>query len=260
MMRQLAEIYGDRYVSRSISKDSATEEDSKQTDTGGMMGGGGGMAGSGGGMGGGMMGGMSGVPLPATSAPGAQQSAMLRLSVRLPDEVKPVAEEFLAAIVENLKEALRNGYDQHAKELQAIADFAESRRYDAERNLEIVMGIHSPNRIQIQEQLNTIVDLPMLTPEMPFSEAIETLKNAVEPPLPIIVLWKELFDKCEIEPTTPIDMDGLPTVRLKTALKTLLHAVGGGFADLSYQIDEDVIIIREGESHTPESGSGRSER
>jgi len=267
MMKQLAEIYGDRYVKQLSSKDSATEEDSKQTDTDGMMGGMGGnmggMYGGMGGMSGGMMGsgmggmmgsgGMYGVPLPGASAPGAQQSAMLRLSVRLPDEVKPVAEEFLAALVENLKEALQRGYEQHTMQLENLADFAESRRYDAERGLEMVMGIHSPDRIQIQEQLNTIVDLSMLTPEMPFSEAIETLKNAVEPPLPIVVLWKELLDSCEIEPTTPIDMDGLPHVKLETALRTLLAAVSGGLTDISYQIDHDVIIIREEESHTPKA-------
>jgi hypothetical protein len=117
----------------------------------------------------------------------------------------------------------------------------------------MAMGIRSPDRMRIQQQLDTIVDLSVLSPEIPFSEAVEILKNAVEPPLPIVVMWKELLDSCEIEPTTPIDMDGLPQVKLETALKTLIEAVSGGLTDISYQIDGDVVIVREEELQTPPS-------
>lgn len=97
-----------------------------------------------------------------------------------------------------------------------------------------------------------IVDLSMLTPEMPFAEAVEMLRNSVEPPLQIIVLWRELFENCEIEPTTSIDMDALPTVKLETALRTLLKAVGGGLRDVSYQIDDDVVVISGRQMQAPE--------
>ena len=43
-------------------------------------------------------------------------------------------------------------------------------------------------------------------------------------------MWKELLEDCDIEPTTPIDMDGLPSVKLETALRTLLAAVSGAVA------------------------------
>jgi len=255
------------------SEDSATEKDPLQTDAPGMMMGGGGMGGHGGmmggggmgmggygggmmgGMGGGMggygMGGMYGSPGPQAPPAGVEQNAVLKLSVQLPDDVKPAAEEFLKALVDNLKAALWNAYEGQAKELNALADFAESRRHDAASDLEMAMGIHSPERIFIEERLDTIVDLSMLAPEMPFAEAIDTLRNAVDPPLPIVVMWKELLDSCEIEPTTPIDMDGLPEVKLKSALKALIEAVSGGLTDISYQIDDDVIVIREEELQTP---------
>jgi len=251
MMRQL-KIHGDRYMKQSSSEDSATEKDRNQTDAPGMMMGGvgGGMMGSMG-MGGMGMGGMYGGPAPQSPRAGVEQNAMLKLSVQLPEDVKPAAEEFLKALVANLRKALWNAYEGQAKELKDLADFAESRRHDAANDLEIAMGIHSPDRMQIQEQLDTIVNLSMLLPEMSFSEAIDELKDAVEPPLPIVVLWKELLDSCDIEPTTPIDMDGLPGVRVGTALKLLVEAVSGGLTDISYQIDGGVIVIREEEQQTP---------
>ncbi|UCD48719.1 MAG: hypothetical protein JSW27_14435 [Phycisphaerales bacterium] len=223
---------------------------------GGMMGGMGGMSGMGGigGMGG-MMGGMYGGPVRAAPAGGAQQNATLRFSVRLPEDAQPAAKEFLAALVENLRVTLSSGYQEHVSQLETLTDLAEARRRDAETSVEIVMGIRSPERQLIEGHLNTIVDLSILSPEMPFSEAIEHLRNAVEPPLQIVVLWKELLESCEIEPTTPIDMDGLPQVKLETALKVLIEAVSGGFSDISYQIEDDVIVIREEELQEPQAVS-----
>jgi hypothetical protein len=226
---------------------------------GGRMGGG--MMG--GGMGGGMMGGygmggmyggtaqMYGGPYQVMPTPRGQQTAMVKVTVTLAGDVPPAAEEFLAALVENLKQTLRNSYEEHVKELEALAEFAELRRDEAESGLNMTMGLHSPERMQIAQRLDTFVDLSMLSPDMPFAEAVKYLKYAVEPPLPIIVLWKELLDSCDIEPTTAIDMDGMDNVRLGTALKTLIAAVGGAHADISYQIDDDVIVIREEEAQAP---------
>jgi hypothetical protein len=224
---------------------------------GGMMGGGGmggGMMGSGGmGMGGMMrgMGGMYGGP--AQSAPGVQHTATLTLSVHLADDVKPAAEELLKALVKHLRQTLLRAYDAYAEELMTATVYAEMRRDEAKENLDIAMGLRSPPVRQINDRLETIVDLSILTPEMPFAEAIEHLKNAVTPPLPIVVMWKELLDSCEIEPTTPIDMDGLPHVRLDSALRAVLEAVSGTNSDISYQVDNDVIIIREEESQTTQA-------
>ena len=69
------------------------------------------------------------------------------------------------------------------------------------------------------------------------------------------MLWKELQESCGIEPITPIGMDGPPAVRLETALKAVIAAVGGRLTDISYQIDDDVIVIREEELQSPQAGS-----
>ncbi len=237
---------------------------------GGMMGGGMGMGPYGGGMiggmgpyGGGMIGGMGpygggmygGLPstMPST---GALQTATVRLSVRLPANLKPAARTtLLKAVIENLRASLRQAYENYEGQLAAALREQEARRDAAQKRLEEALGAR-PDRTnegaQLDVALNTIVDLSALSPQMPFSAAIEALRQAVQPPLPIVVLWKELLDS-DIEPTTPIGMDGLPSVKLETALRMLIAAVSGGQSDISYQIDDHVIVIREEELQPPQA-------
>ncbi|UCG58500.1 MAG: hypothetical protein JSU70_03125, partial [Phycisphaerales bacterium] len=100
-----------------------------------------------------------------------------------------------------------------------------------------------PQNIAVYKQLETVVDLSMLTPTMPASDAFEELRRAVQPPLKIVVLWKDLLDNAEIEPTTPIDMDGLAEVQVGTALEKLLEALAGGYAELGYVVEDGVITV-----------------
>jgi len=88
-----------------------------------------------------------------------------------------------------------------------------------------------------------------LTPSMPFAEAIEEMKNSVDPPLKIVVLWRDLLDNAEIEPITEINMDGVGAVRLGKALELLLKAVSyRGTDELGYAVDNGVITIAAAES------------
>lgn len=81
-------------------------------------------------------------------------------------------------------------------------------------------------------------------PNMPFSEAIDILRNSTVRPLNIIVLWKDLEENADIYRETPIGMDGLSGVPLRTHLKILLMSVsGGGVEKLGYVVDKGVIII-----------------
>ncbi len=230
---------------------------------GGMMGGGGsgrsrGMAMGGMGMdpyGGGPYGGMGGygggiyggwVPQARDAEDvGRQQTAMVRLSVELPNDVKPAAGQFVKALVDNLRQALEDSCNRYERLLSEQIQFAEFRREEIEQQLGRSVAPASPESMKIREQLSTIVDVSSLTPGMPFSEAVELLKNAVEPPLPIVVLWKELQQFSGIDSTTAIEMDGPSSIRLETALKMVLEAVSGGQRPaVSYQIDNDVVVVR----------------
>jgi hypothetical protein len=81
-------------------------------------------------------------------------------------------------------------------------------------------------------------------PDMPFSEAIDILRNSTVPPLNIAVLWKDLQENADIYRDTPIGMNGLSGVPLRTHLKVLLMSVSGGAVEkLGFVVDDGVIII-----------------
>jgi type II secretory pathway component GspD/PulD (secretin) len=103
----------------------------------------------------------------------------------------------------------------------------------------------------VDKQLDEIVDLSQLTPETPFSEAIEILKNSVDPPLKMFVIWRDLSDNADIDQTTPIHMDPISAIPLKNALELLLEAVSGGFANIRYVVEGGVIKIATAESLPP---------
>jgi hypothetical protein len=100
----------------------------------------------------------------------------------------------------------------------------------------------------VQKQLDEVVNLSGLEPEMPFSEALDELKNSVEPPLVIVVLWRDLEENAEVDRTTPVNMDPMPQIRLGMALKLLLRSVSSGQAELGYVVDDGVIVIATVES------------
>jgi type II secretory pathway component GspD/PulD (secretin) len=121
------------------------------------------------------------------------------------------------------------------------------REIAAKRKPDEAIG-QDPADVAVYKQLDEIVDLSELTSEMPLSEAIEELKNSVEPALSIVVLWRDLYDNADIDRTTPINMDAISAVRLGTALELLLRSVSGGLADLGYAVENGVITIATVES------------
>ena len=82
------------------------------------------------------------------------------------------------------------------------------------------------------------------TPEMTFEEAINILRNSTVPKLNIAVLWKDLEENADIYRDTPIGIDGVSKVPLRTHLKLLLMSISaGGTEKLGYVVDDGVIII-----------------
>ena len=119
------------------------------------------------------------------------------------------------------------------KALEAL-NFVEPEK-SAQRPKRIVMSL--------EKALQVRVDVSHWTRQTPFGEAIEDLKNSVDPPLPLIVLWRDLYDNAEIDRQTPISMDGISDVPLGTALSFLLMAVTGNPTQLGYVIDGSVITV-----------------
>ena len=98
-----------------------------------------------------------------------------------------------------------------------------------------------PGQVQTSHSLSSPASF---TPDMPFGQAIDILRHAADPPLPIIVLWKDLDRNADIDRQTPIGMDGVSGVPLRTHLDLLLLAVSADSPDrLTYTIRQGVIII-----------------
>jgi len=87
------------------------------------------------------------------------------------------------------------------------------------------------------------VDLSALTPETTFADALEILRNSADPPLRIFVNWRDLSENADVDRTTPINMEGISGIPRGAALELLLQAVGGGFAELDYVVENGVIVI-----------------
>ncbi|MGA2916434.1 MAG: hypothetical protein ABSE89_10455 [Sedimentisphaerales bacterium] len=112
----------------------------------------------------------------------------------------------------------------------------------AARKAKIISGL-APADAAVYKQLESIVDLSALTPDTPFSEAIETIRTSVEPPLKIFVLWKDLEENAYIEPDTVIGMQGLGGIMLRKGLEDLLRSVSGGVATVRFVVKDGVITV-----------------
>lgn len=183
-----------------------------------------------------------------------EKTLLFSLNVHLPEDIKPLAKEYMNALVDNLRQTLMNAYDEYEKKLQNMLQFAESRRDRAQSRLAKAMEQikamgpapairQNPADAAVYERLEQIVDLSNLTASTSFNDVIEILSNSVDPPLQIQPNWKDLLENAEIEQTTPAGMDPLPGVKLRKALEILLTGVSNDFAELKYVVDEGVILI-----------------
>ena len=95
----------------------------------------------------------------------------------------------------------------------------------------------------VSHQLDQPVDLSVLTPDMSFAEALDVLRNVTDPPLNIVVLWKDLTNNAFIERNTSIGFQGPAHIPLATGLGLLLASVSEGLAELDYTVEKEVFII-----------------
>ncbi len=192
--------------------------------------------------------GMSGASATRRSTPvaGKQQSLLFQLTVDLLEEAPvPVAKEFMNVLVENLQSVLAKTYGNYLSNFHNnVLNRAEGRLYNAQEELDTAMGV-IPGDYEIRERLEQeVVDLSSIGPEHPFEEAIQILKRSVDPPLNIVVMWRELYGNAEIEQTTPVNIEGPSKVTLGKGLELLLRAVSDPDDEgLGYQIEGEIITI-----------------
>jgi len=93
------------------------------------------------------------------------------------------------------------------------------------------------------KQSRKTIDLSALTPETPFAEAIDILRNSTKPPLNIIVFWRDLEENSDVDRHTPIGLDGISGVSLGKNLELMLMSVSADPKSLGYVVENGVIII-----------------
>ncbi len=87
-------------------------------------------------------------------------------------------------------------------------------------------------------------DLSNITPETTFEEALEIIRTAVDPPLPLVIMWRDIEENGYIERTKSIGIEGLGHgVSLHQVLKLVLAAAAVEGAELEYVVEGGVITI-----------------
>ncbi|OHB66411.1 MAG: hypothetical protein A2Y76_06710 [Planctomycetes bacterium RBG_13_60_9] len=82
------------------------------------------------------------------------------------------------------------------------------------------------------------------TRQMPFSEAIDILRNATKPPLNVVVLWNQIGSNAGVYRETPIGIDGVAGLRVGQYLDLLMVSLSAGAsARLGYTVNQGVITI-----------------
>ncbi len=112
----------------------------------------------------------------------------------------------------------------------------------AKRVPKIITGL-APADAAVYKQFDTVVDLSALTPDTPFEDAIEIVRISVDPPLKIVVRWKDLEENAYVERDTVIGMQGLNGIAVGKGLKELLDSVSGGFTTINFAVEDGIITI-----------------
>ncbi len=82
------------------------------------------------------------------------------------------------------------------------------------------------------------------TPDMSFGQALNILRQSTEPPLNIIVRWRDLAMNADLYPDTPIGIEGVSGVPLRTHIECLLLGVSGNDPTrIGYTVHRGVVFI-----------------
>jgi hypothetical protein len=103
--------------------------------------------------------------------------------------------------------------------------------------------------VPLSDLLDTSLDLSVWTPETTLGEALDMLQNRTNPPLPLVILWRDLRENALVDRDTRIGLGGTGLVPIRQALRLVLLSAGGGPGHIGCYLRDGVITIA-----TPASG------
>jgi len=81
------------------------------------------------------------------------------------------------------------------------------------------------------------------TRNMPFSEAIDILRNATTPPVNIVVLWRDI-ENAGVYRDTPIGIDGVPGLKVGQCLDLLTASLSAGASvKIGYVVRNGAVVV-----------------
>ena len=179
--------------------------------------------------------------------------------MKLQEKIKPAAEEFLKAIIENLHASLNDAYNRYIDEFHVqlstathIYEIDEKTLENAQKNNEskenaknyiITYSDLSEDDKKVYKQLEIMVNLSNLSPDMTLEEVLNIIANSVEPPLQIQPNWRDLADNADILPTTAAEMDPLKSIKIGKAMDILMKHTSNDLANIDYVVQGGVIVI-----------------
>jgi hypothetical protein len=98
-------------------------------------------------------------------------------------------------------------------------------------------------QINMQRLLKTPVDVSLLTSDTPLDEALDILTGAVEPHLPLIVLWSDLQANAMIDKDTPIGIDVPDRLTVRQVLDSILRSMGSVGIKLVLVTEGNVLTL-----------------
>lgn len=95
----------------------------------------------------------------------------------------------------------------------------------------------------LRNRLGATADLSGIRAETTFQEALTLLSEAVEPPLPLLVLWNDLERNALVERHLPIGIGGFGQMRLDRGLELILRAAAPAGTPLLATAEGGVVTI-----------------
>ncbi|MEN6428009.1 MAG: hypothetical protein ABFE13_21870 [Phycisphaerales bacterium] len=189
-------------------------------------------------------------------APPETRVVLFELQIHVSSDVAPAAKEFGDVLIENLRAELLEAFAAHRAALKTQLAEAETQRDTICKELDDLLTQSRPIETElirpdpadeaVYEQFERVVVLSAMTLTTPLAEAFEILSRSVEPPLRIVVLWRDVYENANLEPSTAVDMDGLANMPLGTALDCLLDAISDPLYPenpVEFAMDRGVIVV-----------------
>jgi len=126
--------------------------------------------------------------------------------------------------------------------LPILKDYKKDTRYSGAAVVSMPVARGRLTDITVQKPLEKTIVFSALPSEIPFEQAIDILRNSVNPPLNIVVLWRDLQNNADIDRATLVNIDGISSAPLGTALVLLLNSASAD-VQLGYTVENGVIVI-----------------